>query len=97
MLECIFKYLYLYLKSKKEYLNILGGGGTATLNINTGTFSKLKVIYPSDEIIKKYDRLVSPYFTKIESNQLQIQTLTEMRDTLLPKLMSGEVRVKLPD
>ena len=90
-------YLYVYLKSKKEYLNILGGGGTATLNINTGTFSKLEIIYPSDEVIKKYDRLVSPYFDKIESNQLQIQTLTEMRDTLLPKLMSGAVRVKLTD
>ncbi len=50
---------------------------------------------PSEEFVLSFDTLVSPYYKKINQNKLQIQTLTKLRDTLLPKLMSGEVRVKL--
>jgi type I restriction enzyme S subunit len=50
--------------------------------------------YP-EEFIKKFEEEVTPFFEKIKSNILQIQTLEKLRDTLLPKLMSGEVRVKL--
>jgi type I restriction enzyme S subunit len=38
---------------------------------------------------------VEPYFDKIFINQIQIRTLEKLRDTLLPKLMSGEVRVNM--
>jgi len=48
----------------------------------------------SSEEIKEFDRLCAVYFAKIKSNQNQVQSLTKMRNTLLPKLMSGEVRVK---
>ena len=39
--------------------------------------------------------MTNMYFNKIKENSKQIQTLTQLRDTLLPKLMSGEVRVKV--
>jgi type I restriction enzyme S subunit len=50
---------------------------------------------PPEELLKNYDTLVKYYFDKIYSNSLQIRTLSALRDSLLPKLMSGEVRVKL--
>ena len=43
----------------------------------------------------EFDIEIKPIFQKIESNQTQIHTLTQTRDTLLPKLMSGEVRVEM--
>jgi type I restriction enzyme S subunit len=45
-------------------------------------------------LIQKYHLEVNAIFEKIKSNIIQIRTLTQLRDTLLPKLMSGEVRVK---
>ena len=39
--------------------------------------------------------MIKPIFDKIKSNQTQIRTLTQTRDTLLPKLMSGEIRITL--
>ena len=44
---------------------------------------------------EEFDIEIKPIFQKIESNQTQIRTLTQTRDTLLPKLISGEVRVKM--
>ena len=44
--------------------------------------------------MEKFDSITKDYWKKISNNQTQIQTLTQFRDALLPKLMSGEVRVK---
>jgi hypothetical protein len=49
---------------------------------------------PRDEIIQ-FDNSVSGFFEKMLLNKLQIRNLEKLRDTLLPKLMSGEVRVEL--
>jgi len=50
---------------------------------------------PSDNEMKVMDKQMVPLMQKMENNSKQIKTLENMRDTLLPKLMSGEVRVKL--
>ena len=90
----IFRY-YLYQKvlSLKDYLINLGRGGTATLNVNTKIFGSIKVVKPTDELLLEYDKLVSPLFNIIEKNQQESRRLAELRDTLLPKLMSGELKV----
>ena len=49
---------------------------------------------PIREKIIKFNKEVKGYFKKINQNKLQIRTLEKLRDTLLPKLMSGEVRIK---
>jgi type I restriction enzyme S subunit len=49
------------------------------------------------EKISEFNAQCLTIFSKIKSNQTQIQSLTKMRDTLLPKLMSGEIRVKMPE
>ncbi|KHD11760.1 hypothetical protein PN36_21180 [Candidatus Thiomargarita nelsonii] len=50
---------------------------------------------PPLDIIKKLNHQLEAFIPKLKQNATQIQTLTQLRDTLLPKLMSGEVRVKL--
>lgn len=88
-------YLYLYMKSLYEELHNMASGGTATLNLNTGDFSKIQIVYPSIEILKEFHVKVDILFKKIFSNSKQVQTLTKLRDTLLPKLMSREIRVEI--
>ena len=89
------EYLYFVLKNMTNDLIAIGSGGSATLNINTGVFSDIEIVLPSDDILKSYHSTVEPLFVKVLSNMIQIQTLSKLRDTLLPKLMKGEIRVKL--
>jgi len=87
-------FLYLFIKSSYDLLHAMASGGTATLNLNTGNFQKMNILKPDDKIINNFHTLVEPQFNKIFANQQQIKTLENIRDTLLPKLMNGEVRVK---
>jgi type I restriction enzyme S subunit len=87
-------YLFLYMKNSFDLLQAMGSGGTATLNINTSSFSKMDIEKPDDLILENFSNEVKPMFNKILSNQTQIKTLEHLRDTLLPKLMSGDVRVE---
>ncbi len=86
-------YLLLYMQNSFEILQAMGSGGTATLNINTSSFSKMYIEKPDDIILEKFLSEVKSFFEKILSNTKQIQTLEKLRDTLLPKLISGEVKV----
>ncbi|MGA1846522.1 restriction endonuclease subunit S [Deferribacter abyssi] len=88
-------YIFLFMKYLKSLLVAMASGGTTTLNLNTGDFSKITIPLPEENILKIFHNLVEPLFDKILINQQQIRTLEKLRDTLLPKLMSGEVRVKI--
>lgn len=87
-------FLYLKMRTMKDELLAMASGGTATDNLNTGDFSKIDIVLPPENLLKEFDITVYPLFEKIFTNQTQIRTLTQLRDTLLPKLISGEVRVK---
>ena len=52
------------------------------------------IAVPEDEMVARFNAVAEPAIHKMKQNQNQIRTLTQLRDTLLPKLMSGEVRVK---
>lgn len=67
--------------------------GTVFDTITTDTFRSLLVRLPSEELIRRLDVEVAPYFEKMLNNSLQIQSLQGLRDTLLPKLMDGTVRI----
>ena len=67
--------------------------GSAVPSLTTHLLNGIKIIIPDDKIMKTFDDVVSTIFKKKEFNETQIQTLTQLRDRLLPKLMSGEVRV----
>ncbi len=81
------------MKAFYDLFHAMASGGTATLNLNTGNFSKIEISLPKEEILKDFHSEVEPLFDKIYTNQEQICTLEKLRDTLLPKLMSGEVRI----
>lgn len=92
----IYRYfLYLKLSTMRDDLLAMASGGTATDNLNTGDFSNIEVIKPDDKRISLFHNRVEPYFDKIFANQTQTRTLTRLRDMLLPKLMSGDVKVTL--
>lgn len=67
--------------------------GSVFDTITTNTFKGLTITLPEEEDIIRFNESMKPYFSKILTNQTQIRTLTALRDTLLPKLMCGEVRV----
>jgi type I restriction enzyme S subunit len=87
-------FLYLKMKSMNEELIAMASGGTATLNLNTTEFSKIKIEMPKDDYLHVFHEKIKHIFEKIFINTSQIQTLEKLRDTLLPKLMSGEIRVR---
>jgi type I restriction enzyme S subunit len=88
-------YLFFTMKSMKRELEELGGGGSATLNVNTNTFSEIQIVDPQKEILKMFHRMTEPLLLKLRANLIENYTLSQIRDCLLPKLMSGKIRVPL--
>lgn len=78
----------------QEFKGIADDKATTMGHIQRHHLSDARVIVPPKNVLQKMDETVNPLFQKIKSNTQQIRTLTQLRDTLLPKLMSGEVRVK---
>ncbi|MCP4255699.1 MAG: restriction endonuclease subunit S [Candidatus Scalindua sp.] len=90
--ECFF-FTYLLVNHVVEELQSSAYGSVFD-TITTTTFKEIKVPLPTETEILRFDQLVSPYFKKMFLNKSQILTLEKLRETLLPKLMSGEVRVE---
>ena len=90
---CCKEFIYLFLKNQRDELNAMASG-SAQQNLNVGKIKTYPAFIPDDLTMTKFKKSVIPLFDKIEKNQIQIRTLTALRDTLLPKLMSGEVRVE---
>ncbi|ETR68031.1 MAG: type I restriction enzyme, S subunit [Candidatus Magnetoglobus multicellularis str. Araruama] len=88
------EYVYQYLKSIYYLLRNIALGGTTMPIINKTDFSNIETPIPPNKPLKKYNMITSEFNKKILYNTNQIQTLEKLRDTLLPKLMSGEIRVK---
>ncbi|MGX3067683.1 restriction endonuclease subunit S, partial [Ursidibacter arcticus] len=86
------EYLYLALSQPfmKKRMVDLASGGSATLNMNTTTFSKIEIIKPDGVIILKFWEKVYDLFQTIFYNDLENVRLGVIRDELLPKLLSGE-------
>lgn len=85
-----FLYCWLHLQLKK--INNLASGSTFP-EISKSDFRSLDVILPSHKIMNDFKEVAQPIFKSIENNQKEIQTLTQLRDSLLPRLMSGRLRV----
>ena len=87
------EYLYFYLKTFDYYS--LGSTSSIATAVNSKIIKDMPFVMPDVETLKKYHKIAAPMFSKIESNTNQILTLQKIRDTLLPKLISGEIRVKM--
>lgn len=86
-------FLYLYMKHLYDYLQSMASGGTATANLNTRDFSNIHILMPDEEMMINFNGKTSEYFDKIFKNLEQIQTLENMRDILIPKLLNGEIKI----
>lgn len=86
-------YLNQYIKNNEELLKNMGRGGTTTLNVNTKSFSNIRLFIPSDIALLQFHQIVEGLFKKIELNMQESRTLSTLRDTLLPRLMSGELEI----
>ena len=89
-----FFFTYLLISHVVEELKASAYGSVFD-TITTNTFRDIKLYMPEDSTIKTFEISVKPYFNKMLQNENQISSLRDLRDTLLPKLMSGEVRVEV--
>lgn len=86
-------FVYLLMKTKSDEINKYGQSGSTIVNLNKTQFAKLECIIPSTESLIEFNDLLEPLFNKILVNMKENIALTNLRDTLLPKLMSGEIEV----
>ncbi|KOH42680.1 restriction endonuclease subunit S [Sunxiuqinia dokdonensis] len=86
----LFYFIYLFLLSVNIDSIITGA---VQPKVNKANLHSLELLLPDPEILKDFDKVIRRLFEKSSNNTNEIQTLTQLRDTLLPKLMSGELRV----
>ncbi len=87
------QYLYQFLKAKQDYLQGMGKGSTNQLELSRGTIQELPVLVPCNNIQRAFEQQMQPIHEKITVLTKQIKLLCEARDSLLPKLMNGEIEV----
>lgn len=86
-------YIYEYLSEQEDFLKNIAGGST-TYNINKSMFENIEIPYLPEDKVKEFHNKVSKMFDKIKLNQLENKNLIQLRDILLPKLVSGELNLE---
>jgi type I restriction enzyme S subunit len=89
-----FSYFFFRLYDTRKNLEEMAKG-TAQANLSPIETSNIKIEIPPREVMDNFSMISTPIFEKIVQNKKAIRTLEKLRDTLLPKLMSGEVRVEV--
>ena len=85
---------YIYFWTRYKINDIIGWQtGGAQQHINKGNIENTFILLPEKEAMSKYYNIMHQIFEKISVNCLESQTLSSLRDSLLPKLMSGKIRV----
>ena len=85
---------YLYLLFQRERLYLLSqGNGSVFTNLKTGIVKNLSVTIPSKDVLNNFQKIIGRVFEEILNNQRENVRLAALRDTLLPKLMKGEIEL----
>jgi type I restriction enzyme, S subunit len=87
-------FVFFFLKQINRELNQVADGSVQN-NLNTAILKEYPFRIPDKQALNQFDACVEPIIEKMKGNNRKIQTLEKLRDTLLPKLMSGEVRVEI--
>lgn len=87
-----YEFIYLYLLYSRTALNNLANGA-AQQNISVGKVRDFKVMQPSTEVLGQFKNRIESLFQQIQTNAEEIKTLTALRDSLLPRLISGKTVV----
>lgn len=88
-----YSYTYYKLKSLLNEIKQYNDNGTVFGSISKSDFENLDIVIPDKDTILNFQKQVKPIDDKIINNNNEIQTLIQTRDSLLPKLMSGEIKV----
>jgi type I restriction enzyme S subunit len=89
-----FLYTLLTRQETVDYFDMVAEASTSAYpSLRPSDIGSFQFQFPSKELLDKFHNNSSNFWSKIKSNTHQIHTLTQLRDSLLPKLMSGEVRV----
>ena len=89
------EYLYCYLKDFNY--QTMGSTSSIAIAVNSKIIKAMPFVIPADDEISRFHSVAGPIFEQILNNQLENDSLAEMRDTLLPRLMSGELDVSSLD
>lgn len=90
--EIGYEFIYLCLLTSRNELNNMANGA-AQQNISVGKVRDFKVINPDKKSLESFKRVIEPIFIKLKFNSEEIQTLITLRDTLLPRLISGKIEL----
>ena len=86
-------YLFYTMKSLHKLFDSFDGEGTVFGSINKKTLSAIQILLPSDGIVEQFNNIASSFDNRIRSLSDENSRLSLLRDTLLPRLMSGELEV----
>lgn len=88
--------LYYLVNAIKDYFEYSSGAKSGNIfdNMNKEDFASIKLIYPTEDVLEKFNEKVEPIYSKIKSCILENEELTKLRDYLLPLLMNGQVGFK---
>lgn len=87
-------FLHLTLKQDRVYNEIVNKGqGSAQPNISSSDIENVEIVFPNEEILCDFNSKMNYLYQLLSNNKNENQKLSELRDSLLPRLMSGEVRV----
>lgn len=86
-------FFYESMKRIKALLDGVGSNGATMTNVNKTKFSNIKVPYPTEDLVMKYNEFCKPIFAQILASSKAMLTSKQARDRLLPKLMRGEIEV----
>ena len=89
------EYLYCYLKDFNY--QTMGSTSSIAIAVNSKIIKAMPFVIPADDEISRFHSVAGPMFEQILNNQLENDSLAEMRDTLLPRLMSGKLDVSSLD
>lgn len=84
-------YNYSLMRENSDLIKSMASGGTATPNLNKGQFKAIPVVVPPSNQLQEFDALVLGTFQKIEENMRENENLIKLRDSLLPRLISGKI------
>lgn len=85
-------YVWSYLKKNQEHIKTMATG-SAQQNLNKSVISNLKIPHPGNELLELYEAFVSPNTELCINLCKENDNLQQLRDTLLPKLLSGEIEI----
>jgi type I restriction enzyme S subunit len=87
-------FVYFLLKTEEFHDHALSyTNGTTVLHLDKNAIPEFKFVIPGREALERFDRVIGPLLTKAGANQTLIECLALLRDSILPRLISGKIRV----